>query len=112
MYIEKGYTIPMLKVIKRELKVPVIVTGSRLDEEEYLIQSVQEDTGDAVASVAPHWPIPLTEKYETGKIDDAAPVHRLQQLTQTMAAGPEAGTANPMLGKEGRVSRLLPNLRK
>ena len=107
MYIEKGYTIPMAKAFKKELKVPVIVTGSRLDEEKYLIQSVQEDTGDAVALGRAALADPfLPKKYETGKIDDVRPCIGCNSCIQTMAAGLKLECAvNPMLGKEGRVSR-------
>lgn len=111
MYIEKGFTLDLAKEVKNELTVPLIVTGSRIDEPDYLLEAVQDDTADAVglarASLADPF---LPKKYEAGKIEDVRPCIGCNTCFQTITEGGNLHCAvNPTVTREELV-RLRPTI--
>ena len=111
MYIEKGYTLGLAKAVKKEINIPLIVTGSRLDEPGLLLAAVAEDTADAVglgrASVADPF---LPRKYETGRIEEVKPCIDCNKCIETALQGGNLHCAvNPAVTREELV-KLTPSL--
>ena len=109
MYIEKGFTLALAKEVKKEVKIPVLVGGSRLDEPQYAMEAIREDTGDAIvlgrAALADPF---LPKKYEMGNIDDVRPCIGCNGCLYTALAGGNCECAvNPTIAREEEV-RLNP----
>ncbi len=113
MYIEKGFTLDLAKAVKKAVKIPVLVGGSRLDEAKYAMEAVREDTGDAVvlgrAALADPF---LPKKYESGNVEDVRPCIGCNMCLYTSQIGMNLECAvNPQTGRETEA-RLEPALTK
>lgn len=109
MYIEKGFTLALAKAVKKAVNIPVLVGGSRLDEPEYAMEAVREDTGDAVvlgrAALADPF---LPKKFEMGTIEEIKPCIGCNSCVLTALSGANIQCAvNPTLTREELV-KLTP----
>ncbi len=102
MYLEKGFTLKFAKEVKKEIKIPLLVGGCRLDEPDLCLEAVSEDTGDAVVigrgSIADPF---LPQKIMRNKFEDVRPcigcnncINSVGQLRSVSCA------VNPVVGHE------------
>jgi 2-enoate reductase len=105
MYIQKGYTIPKAKEIRKEISIPLIVTGSRIDEADMILDVINSGTADAVgvgraALADPMLPI----KIETGHPELIRPCIGCNACVNNMFRGGKLECAvNPCVGRETRT---------
>jgi 2-enoate reductase len=113
MYIKKGYTLDLAKAVRKEIKTPLIVTGSRIDEPELIARVFSENIADGIAIGRPSLADPfLPKKYEMGKPEEVRPCIGCNTCIMTLLGGQNLHCAvNPTVVREGNVSlktSLLP----
>lgn len=101
-YMGKGFTIPMAKKIKAAVNIPVIITGSRIDEPQLMAEAVAPDTGDAVAVGRAALADPfLPQKLYQGNFDEVRPCIGCNQCIQSLlTTGRMECAVNPNVGHE------------
>lgn len=102
MYIKKGFTIPFAKQIKQAVKIPLIVTGSRIDEPHLLDQAIDPQTADAVAIGRASLADPeFVNKLAAGHFEAIRPCIGCNMCLQTLLANGHLECAvNPLVGHE------------
>jgi len=105
MYIERGYTLPMAQAARKAVKVPLLVSGSRLDTPEMLLAAVADDTADMVGLARASLADPcLPRKYAMDKVEDVRPCIGCNTCFNTlMAGGPLHCAVNPSCAREELV---------
>ena len=111
MYIPKGYTLDLAKAVRKQIKVPLFVTGARIDEPYLLERVFSENIADGVAVGRPSLADPfLPKKYEMGKPEEIRPCIGCNTCIMTLLSMQNLHCAvNPTVVREDNV-RLKPSL--
>lgn len=113
MYMPKGFTIKLARSAKKEVDIPILVGGSRIDEVDLCMQAVSDNTGDAVVLGRASLADPsLPRKIMEGKMEEIKPCIGCNACLHTMLSGADLYCAvNPTVGRED-IMALHPALVK